>query len=581
MPALKLRPYQERSVSTVRSAWLRGRRKVMFQMPTGGGKTEVAAAIIQQRLQDHPEGRVVWVTHRRELNRQVQARLGAYAIPAAEGNAGYWRDGPSVGVVSVTSATTLDNNWNRDDQLFGFDDLMVVDEAHHAPAGRWEKVIADFPGNVLGLTATPWRMSPKQRFDHLFHEDLLQGPSISDLINNGYLASTTIHGPKTGDHRIIGGRVLPTGDYAPDDLDQRYWINERYSPVLLEEAINQWRDVAEGRRTVWYAMSSGHAVALFEALTTAGETAGLLLDAQRRVTGWSDTSRAPGRDEIVDRFQDGRINHIVNYEILTEGFDCPGAGCGVILRPTRSVALYRQMVGRIMRPNDGEGAIILDLAMNYAEPTEGGLGHPLANVRWSLLPRDVEPPGPGVSRRKSCPGTFAEWVDGEIRTRYCGGVYPIQQRECEIEACGHSFGRICASCSAWRSHRLYKLGNAVCDRCIIGREIEVMPQIINDPTVDRIWEHPEWESGDGFEFIALPDGSGAVMVESSGTQGFHWAIIRNGPKRNSVVPYDSASDAKQSALWTMEARATGKYTVPAEADDPDEEVPVLKADEAS
>ena len=89
MPELKLRPYQEQGVSTIRSAWLRGRQKVMFQMPTGGGKTEVAAAIIQQRLQDHPESRVVWVTHRRELNRQVQARLGAYAIPAAEGNAGY------------------------------------------------------------------------------------------------------------------------------------------------------------------------------------------------------------------------------------------------------------------------------------------------------------------------------------------------------------------------------------------------------------------------------------------------------------------------------------------------------------
>ena len=349
---------------------------------------------------------------------------------------------------------------------------------------------------------------------------------------------------------------------------------------MLEEAINQWRDVAGGRRTVWYAMSSGHAVALFEALTTAGETVGLLLDAQRRVTGWSDTSRAPGRDEIVDRFQDGRINHIVNYEILTEGFDCPGVGCGVILRPTCSVALYRQMVGRVMRPNDGEKAIILDLAMNYAEPTEGGLGHPLANVRWSLLPRDVEPPGPGVPRRKSCPGTFAEWVDGEIRTRYCGGVYPIQQRVCEIEACGHSFGRTCASCSTWHSHRLYKLANSVCDRCIVGREIEVMPQIINDPTVDRIWEHPEWESGDGFEFIALPDGSGAVMVESSGTQGFHWAIIRNGPKRNSVGSYDSASDAKQSALWTMEARATGKYTVPAEADEPYEEISMAESEVA-
>ena len=224
MPALELRPYQEQGVSTISSAWLRGRQKVMFQMPTGGGKTEVAAAIIQQQLQEKPQSRVVWVTHRKELNRQVQERLRAYAIPAAEGNAHYWRGTPMTGAVSVTSATTLDNNWNRDDPLFGPDDLMVVDEAHHAPAGRWEKVIADFPGNVLGLTATPWRMSPKQGFTHLFHEDLLQGPSIRDLIDNDYLADTTIHGPKTSGDRIVGGRVLPTGDYAPDDLDQRYWI---------------------------------------------------------------------------------------------------------------------------------------------------------------------------------------------------------------------------------------------------------------------------------------------------------------------------------------------------------------------
>ncbi len=167
-----LRPYQEQSVAQARRL-LAERKRVMLQCPTGGGKTEMAIVLVQEWLAQGSLARdrdgksllprVLWLTHREELRRQTGSRfqrygVGTYNLPdLPREQRALMRDALSVvspGVKDLDAFTSQ----------AGQRDLLVVDEAHHAPANTWEQLIAKWPGAVLGLTATPWRLNAKERF---------------------------------------------------------------------------------------------------------------------------------------------------------------------------------------------------------------------------------------------------------------------------------------------------------------------------------------------------------------------------------------------------------------------------------
>ena len=434
---VELRSYQKDLLSLTETALgATSKSRVMMQLPTGGGKTHIASALMSERLKDGVKA--VWLTHRRELASQTEGMLRQAGIPATSNIR--WPPGieaPSLanGVVilmaqTVSRRTARTNVWD----VYNSNDILIIDEAHHATAEGWARAINHWPGSALGMTATPWRLSQREGFDHLFRE-LACGPTVADLQAEKWLCQARVVSPPEED-QILGGRVDATGDYSESGIEQ---ANESRD-VWTAGALRFWRQHSENRQTVVYAVSVKHARNLAGVFSEAGIPAGVLLG------DTPDTERA----DLISRFKDGRLNALINVSVATEGFDLPDAACVVLTRPTMSLSLYLQMVGRGLRPKpDGGDCLVLDMARNSFRH-----GLPEEDREWSLKPRGASPPG-------ECPVS---------RCPVCETVSPAASHYCGN--CGEPFGEMCNRCGAWRAKarwsRKTMCGSdheSVCDLC--------------------------------------------------------------------------------------------------------------------
>ena len=463
----QLRPYQQSLLCDVQDALAaEPNGRLMLQLPTGGGKTVIAGALLADWLQDGRKA--VWLTHRKELAEQTRRMLtdaGVSAITNVNWTPG--EDAPAMagGAVILMAQTVGRRNarrevWNR----YGANDLLVIDEAHHAAAPGWERAMQQWPGPIVGMTATPWRLSEKEGFDHLFG-DLLCGPQTADLQSLGSLCDAQVFIPPP-EERIAGGAVDRTGDYNERGIEQ---ANRDRPDIMTAGALAFWQKHAENRPTIAYAVSVDHAHNLAAVFNDAGIPAAVIL---------GDTNREE-RDRAIDGFRDGSIRVLVNVIVATEGFDLPDASCVIIARPTMSLALYLQMVGRGLRPKpDGGDCVILDLAANSVTH-----GLPEDYRYWSLEPRGTQKDG-GEAPVVVCPK--------------CGAASPAASHNCRV--CNHSFGEDCNRCGRWRSHRRWQYekhcGDAhqhVCDLCHIDAHIQAHLPVT--PPLDRLvnLSVPEYE----------------------------------------------------------------------------------------
>ena len=445
----QLRPYQQSLLRDVEDALVANpKARVMMQLPTGGGKTVIAGALLRDWLGGGLR-KAVWLTHRRELAEQTRGMLtdaGVSAITRVNWTPG--EDAPAMaGGVVILMAQTVGRRtarrevWNRYDA----NDLLVIDEAHHAAADGWTRAMQQWPGSIVGMTATPWRLSEKEGFDHLF-DGLLCGPQTADLqaLDSPALCQAQVFIPPE-EQRIAGGAVDQTGDYTERGIEQ---ANRDRPGIMTAGALAFWQKHAEGRQTIAYAVSVDHARNLAAVFNEAGIPAAVIL---------GDTNREE-RDRAIDGFRNGSIKVLVNVIVATEGFDLPDASCIIIARPTMSLALYLQMVGRGLRPKpDGGDCLILDLAANSVSH-----GLPEDYREWSLEPRGAQKDG-GEAPVVVCP---------ECRT-----ASPASSHHCR--GCGYAFGKDCGRCGRWRSHRRWyyeeQCGDAhqhVCDLCHIDAHIQ-------------------------------------------------------------------------------------------------------------
>ena len=467
----ELRPYQETLLRQVQDELAAAPKpRIMLQLPTGGGKTVIAGALLAHWLQD--SRKAVWLTHRKELAEQTQRMLtdaGVSAITNVNWRPGddapAWAGGAVILMAQTVGRRTarptrhsrlshrhsgLDPEsrggvWNR----YGSNDLLVIDEAHHAAAPGWERAMKQWPGPIVGMTATPWRLSEKEGFDHLF-DGLLCGPQTAELqaLEKQALCDAQVFIPPP-EQRIAGGAVDRTGDYTETGIER---ANRDRPDIMTAGALAFWQKHAADRPTIAYAVSVDHAKNLAAVFRDAGISADFIL-------GENNQKKAE-RDAAISGFRDGSIMVLANVEVGTEGFDLPDASCVIIARPTMSLALYLQMVGRGLRPKcDGGDCLILDLAANSEMH-----GLPEDNRVWSLKPRGAS--GIGVAPIVWCP---MEWCDvaSPASSHYCRG-------------CGYSFGKDCERCGRWRSYRSrwrYEkhCGDAhqlVCDLCHIDAHIQ-------------------------------------------------------------------------------------------------------------
>ena len=440
---IELRDYQKDLLAEVVSELADPAARIMMQLPTGGGKTRIAGELLAGWLKDGRKA--VWLTHRRELASQTEGMLREAGVSASSNIQWMPHTNPPMivnGVVvlmaqTVSRRNTMTNVWD------GYDrgDLMIIDEAHHATAAGWARAIDQWPGPVVGMTATPWRLSEREGFDHLF-QVLRCGPQVAALQSDKWLCRARVLSPPEED-RVPSGQVDSTGDYSESGIE----LANEASDVWTAGALRFWQEHGENRQTLVYAVSVRHAHNLVAVVSDAGIPAGLVL---------GDTPTGE-RAEIIGRFQNGSLKALINVAVATEGFDLPDAACGLLTRPTMSLSLYLQMIGRGLRPKKDDGdCVVLDLAGNSLRH-----GLPEEEREWSLQPRGKLSSGDTVLVR--CP--------------HCEGISAAASHQC-IQ-CGALFGEPCGRCGAWRAWKRWTRKTTcgqdheqVCDLCHYDAHIQ-------------------------------------------------------------------------------------------------------------
>jgi superfamily II DNA or RNA helicase len=335
----ELRAYQIEALDAVDRAIAAGRRRLVVVAPTGSGKTIVAAELI--KAASDCGVRVLVLQHRREIIRQTSFKLTAYGLGHGIIQAGLVAD-PEQAVQLASVQTLWSRGMRRDVMAMPAANLLVIDEAHHCPAETYRKIIDEYPGAVLlGLTATPCR-SDGGGLGGIF-DTIIECPQVAELIAQGYLVKTRVYAPVDPD---LKGVRVQAGDYVERELAERM---DRAN--LVGDIVTHWHKFGERRKTVGFACSVAHSQHICAEFLKSGVRA-------EHVDG---STPKLDRDAALARLASGEIDLITNCMVLTEGWDMPEVGCCILARPTRRMGLYRQMIGRVLRPAIGKtDAIVLD-----------------------------------------------------------------------------------------------------------------------------------------------------------------------------------------------------------------------------
>lgn len=226
-------------------------------------------------------------------------------------------------------------------------DVILVDEAHHALARSYQRILKQFPkAIVLLFTATPHRTGRTQ-LDQIA-DDIIVGQSIHELTDKGFLAPFRYFQPPNDFNSKLLKRGS-TGDFTNESMQVAM------STRIFGHIVKQYKRIASGMQAVVYTYSIDSAHKIAAEFNEAGITA-------RSVNGKTPQDM---RDHIVRMFRDQRIKILVNVNLFTEGVDLPNVDCVIMARPTTSLALYLQFSMRCLNPRPGKTAIIIDHANNF------------------------------------------------------------------------------------------------------------------------------------------------------------------------------------------------------------------------
>jgi superfamily II DNA or RNA helicase len=387
MSVPQLRPYQVDCVTRIRDA-LRRSRRVLLGSPTASGKTIMfvwlAMAVAARG------SRILILGHRQEIVEQISDALTAFGVMHGIIAPGH---PPNSAPVQVAMVLTLANRLN---QYAGQFDLVIVDEAHHSVAETWKRILGRFSdAYVLGVSATPERLDGKPLKD--LYDELVAGPSVAELVALGFLSpAVTFAAPVSPDLSGIRTRL---GDFEQTALAARMTNSQ-----LIGDAVEHYTKLAPQLPGLAYCVSIAHSIAMAEAFNAAGYKA-VHID--------GETPKDQRRAAIAD-LGAGKLDLITNCGLFSEGVDVPLLGLVILLRPTQSLALYLQMIGRALRIGGGKRrALILDHAGNWERHGLYDFPH-----EWSLEGREKANAGQLVRR---CPE--------------CDAVIPACAEECP--ECGH------------------------------------------------------------------------------------------------------------------------------------------------
>ncbi|MEM9566828.1 MAG: DEAD/DEAH box helicase [Cyanobacteria bacterium P01_E01_bin.34] len=341
--AIKLRPYQKLAIASIESSWQRCDRSLV-QMATGAGKTVVFAQLLKKRLRGTKKQGFVLV-HRQELLQQAVYKIRQVWPRVKLGVVQGQREELDRQIV-VASIPSLYRRLARLDP--SSIDLVVVDEAHHAPAKSWQatiNVLTSQGAKCLGVTATPER-DKRVGLGEVF-EELCFTRSLPDLIPE-YLCD--LRAVRLDTELELDTVRTRQGDFVVGELDKA--VNTHARNQLIVEG---WMRYATGRGAVAYCVSVQHALQLAETFRSFGIAAGTVSGQQSR----------GDRQATLEAFHAGELQVLTNCLVLTEGWDCPQLQCVIMARPTQSSLLFTQMLGRGTRQTEGkEDCLIIDVSDN-------------------------------------------------------------------------------------------------------------------------------------------------------------------------------------------------------------------------
>jgi len=353
---MKLRQYQLDAINSCRARINRGAKSILICLPTGAGKTILTAFMLAGAQKT---GNRYWFTVPKiELLRQSIDAFNAVGVEhgvIAAKDSGFKSDDSKL--VQIASIQTLIRNHKK----FEPPKLIVFDEAVSIAAVTWDRLYNAYPDAIkIGLSACPQRTDGRGLGKYF--GEMIRGPSVKDLIASGSLSDFKMFAPPGIDLR--GVRTI-MGDYNASQA-----ANAASAPTITGNIIKEHKKHADGKRTIVFCCTIAHSKSVANIFSECGIVA-------EHVDG---NTPAKQRQASVNRFASGETRVLVNCDLFCYGFDVPAVECVTLLRPTKSLSLYLQMIGRGLRPHPGKShAIIIDHAGNCEQH-----GFPDDEHNWSL-----------------------------------------------------------------------------------------------------------------------------------------------------------------------------------------------------
>ncbi len=344
-------PFQEEVLEKLRTEReVHNRNKNLVVAATGTGKTIISAFDYKSFLKVNPKSKLLFITHRKEILNQA---ISTFRAILQDNNFGeLWVDGykPSDNSAVFASIQSLNRNIDELNLTKNYYDFIIIDEVHHISASSYRPVLNKFtPKILLGLTATPERMDGANILDD-FCDVIAAEIRLPEALNRKLLTPFQYFG--ITDNVDLSKTQWKNGKYVPAELTKIYTANDfRVSSIInnIEKYIQDKNDI----RAIGFCVTQEHAKYMAEKFLLAGLKADYIV------------SKSKNRDEIRKQFQKKQINYLFVVDIFNEGIDIPEIDTVLFLRPTESLTIFLQQLGRGLRLSEGKDVLtVLDFVAN-------------------------------------------------------------------------------------------------------------------------------------------------------------------------------------------------------------------------
>lgn len=317
---------------------------LLYQLPTGGGKTVIFSEIVRQYLKHHDK-KVLIMTHRIELIKQTSRMLTEFKVVNKIVDSTANLDDQDDYSCFVAMVETLNNRLNEDMLDISNVGLVIIDEAHY---NSFTKLFKFFENSfILGVTATPLSSNIKLPMKDNYNE-LIVGESIASLIENNFLARAEIYSYNVGLTSLVVGA---NGDYTVKSSEDLYTHND-----MLSKLLHAYEEHSKGKKTLIFNNGIKTSLHVYDAFHTAGYN----------VAHLDNNNTKKERKAILKWFKETPNAILTSVSILTTGFDEPTVESIILNRATKSLTLYYQMIGRGSRIlKNKDSFLVVDLGNNF------------------------------------------------------------------------------------------------------------------------------------------------------------------------------------------------------------------------